>query len=211
MAQTTNAKRKLRILIADDVQETRRNTRLMVAEIDHVEVVAIAANGVQAVEFAREQSPDIVLMDINMPKMDGLSAYREIAKVSPNTGCIVLTAEKDVNALRIAMEIGVQEYLVKPFTVDELEAAIARVREVVEKQNNKPVSTVPSPESHLRELADEYTKNHRTDDQALELFEQLAKDPNCELRWLQTLSMIYLVRQKWGKLSALAERIEKRK
>ena len=68
-------KSKLRVLIADDIQETRRNTRLMLATIDDVEVVAIAANGVQAVQFAREHHPDIVLLDINMPEMDGLTAY----------------------------------------------------------------------------------------------------------------------------------------
>jgi CheY-like chemotaxis protein len=71
MVQTNvTPKRKLRVLIADDVQETRRNTRLMLATIDDVEVVAIAANGVQAVDLAKEHYPDI--LSHNMP-VDGLS------------------------------------------------------------------------------------------------------------------------------------------
>ena len=68
MVQTNvSQKKKLRVLIADDVQETRRNTRLMLATIDDVEVVAIAANGLQAVQLAEEQRPDLLLLDINMP------------------------------------------------------------------------------------------------------------------------------------------------
>src|SRR5688572_32855954 len=98
MAQpNVSPKKKLRVLIADDVQETRRNTRLMPATIDDVEVVAIAANGLQALQLSKEQHPDIVLLDINMPEMDGLTAYREIAKVLPGTGCIIISAEKDAS------------------------------------------------------------------------------------------------------------------
>src|SRR5829696_7766934 len=124
-------RKKLRVLIADDIQETRRNTRLMLATIDDVEVVAIAANGLQALQLAKEHHPDIVLLDINMTEMNGLTAYREITKVHPETGCIIISAEKDPATFRTAISIGVQEYLIKPFTVDELEAAIARARERV--------------------------------------------------------------------------------
>ena len=85
MTQPISHKRKSRVLIADDVQETRRNTRLMLATIDDVEVVAIAANGLQALQLAKEHHPDLVLLDINMPEMNGLTAYREIAKVHPET------------------------------------------------------------------------------------------------------------------------------
>jgi len=206
-------KRKLRVLIADDVQETRRNTRLMLATIDDVEVVAIASNGVQAVQMAKEYHPDIVLLDINMPEMDGLTAYREINKIYPDIGCIIISAEKDTIALRTAISIGVQEYLIKPFTVDELETAVAHVHDHVEQVQKKLAQTAQlqkQREAYLAQLATEYSKNRRTDDQAMDVFEQLAENPNCEPRWLQTLAMIYVVRQKWGKLKALAEKIEQK-
>jgi YesN/AraC family two-component response regulator len=214
MTQPTNQKRKSRVLIADDVQETRRNTRLMLATIDDVEVVAIAANGVQAVQLATEHHPDIVLLDINMPEMDGLTAFRNIAQVHPDTGCIIISAEKDTMTLRTAISLGVQEYLIKPFTVDELESAIARVNVKVEEARKKLAQVndlKKKKEDYLKQLAIEYSKARRTDDKAMEVFEQLAEYPNCEPRWLQTLAMIYVVRQEWGRLKILATKLEQKK
>jgi len=205
--------RKMRVLIADDIQETRRNTRLMLATIDDVEVVAIASNGLQAVQFAKEHHPDIVFLDINMPEMDGLTAYKEILKIHPDTGCVIISAEKDTETLRTAMSIGVQEYLIKPFTVEELEIAVARVHERVEQTRKKleqDTQLRKQREAYLVQLAVEYAKSRRTDDKAIEVFEQLAENPKCEMRWLQNLAMIYIVRQKWGKLKVLAEKVVQR-
>lgn len=214
MTQTDVSRhRKLRVLIADDIQETRRNTRLMLATIDDVEVAAIASNGVQAVQLAREHHPDIVLLDINMPEMDGLTAFRKIAQIHPDTGCIIISAEKDTLTLRTAMSLGVQEYLIKPFTVDELETAIARVQTRVLQVRQKLAQAEllkRRNEAYLKQLAAEYAKTRRTDAQAVEVFEQLAENPQCETRWLQNLAMIYIVRQDWSKLKILAAKVEQR-
>ena len=206
-------RRKLRVLIADDVQETRRNTRLMLATIDDVEVVAIASNGLQAVDLAKQHHPDILLLDINMPELDGLSAYKRIAQIYPDTGCIIISAEKDVTTLRTAISVGVQEYLVKPFTVDELEAAIVRVAPRVQQARLRLAQEEQlrkRNEAYLSQLASEYAKTRRTDGKAVEVFERLAEYPNCEMRWLQNLAMIYIVRQDWGKLKFLAAKVEQR-
>jgi len=210
---TVSPKRKLRVLIADDVQEIRRNTRLMLATIDDVEVVAIAANGLQAVELTKEHHPDILLLDINMPEMDGLTAYRQIAQADPDIGCIIISAEKDTSTLRTAMSIGVQEYLIKPFTIEELETAIARVYPRVEEIRQKLIQAEQlrrRNEAYLQQLANEYARTRRTDDKAIEVFERLAENPRCEARWLQNLAMIYVIRQMWGRLRILAEKVEQR-
>ncbi len=208
-----NSRKKLKVLIADDVQETRRNTRLMLATIDDVEVVAIASNGLQAVQFAKEHRPDIVLLDINMPEMDGLTAYSEITKFYPETGCIIISAEKDAATFQNAISVGVQEYLVKPFTGDELEEAIGKVRVRVEQTQQRILQDTQvrkQREAFLVQLATEYAKTRRTDDQAMEVFEQLAANPQCDPRWLQTLAMIYVVRNKWDRLKVLAAKLEQR-
>lgn len=215
MTQTvSSSKKKLRVLIADDIQETRRNTRLMLATLDDVEVVAIAANGLQAVQLSEEHYPDIVLLDINMPEMDGLSAYREIARTHPDIGCIVISAEKDTTTLRNAISVGVQEYLFKPFTIEELETAISRVHGRVVKIRQELAQSEQlrkRNEAYLKQLANEYAKTRRTDDQAIEVFERLAENPHCETRWLQNLAMIYVIRQMWDQLRILAEKVAQRR
>jgi len=111
------------------------------------------------------------------------------------------------------MSIGVQEYLIKPFTIEELETAIARVYPRVEEIRRKLVQSEQlrrRNEAYLQQLASEYAKTRRTDDKAIEVFEQLAKNPQCEPRWLQNLAMIYVVRQMWGRLRMLSEMLEQR-
>jgi YesN/AraC family two-component response regulator len=207
----SSPKRKLRVLIADDVQETRRNTRLMLAMIADVEVVAIANDGLQAVQLAKEHHPDVAVIDINMPRMDGITASKEIINMYPDTGCIIMSSEKDTTNLQKVMSLGIQDYLVKPFTVEELEEAIKHVKIRIDefRQRGAQAGQLPRKnEANLKQLAAEYARTRRTDDRALYVFEQLAANPECELRWLQTLAMIYIIRQEWSKLRPLAGRLE---
>lgn len=203
---------KLRVLIADDFHETRRSVRLMLSMNPDVVVVAIAKDGREAVELAREHHPDIVVMDINMPQVDGLAAFKQISDIHPDTGCILISAQKEIQFLNAAITLGVQEYLCKPFTIEELNDAINRVG--IQVRQKRPSLENASrlhkqSESYLEKLAKEYAKEKRTDDLALGVFEQLAENPTCELRWLRTLAMLYIIRQEWDKLKALAERLEK--
>jgi YesN/AraC family two-component response regulator len=203
--------RKLRVLIADDIQETRRNTRLMLSMISGVEVVAIASNGLQAVQMAEERQPDIVVLDINMPGMNGLAAFKEITKTNPDTGCIIISAEKDSEVLRMAMSLGIRDYLFKPFTVDQMEQAVEKVAAGLAQKHQQKRQTAElqeKNEAYLKQLANEFAKTRRTDAQAVKVYEHLAANPACELRWLRTLAMIYIVRQEWGKLRVLAARLE---
>ena len=205
-----NPKQKLRVLIADDIQETRRNTRLMLSMIENVEVVAIASDGEQAVRMTQEQRPEIVILDINMPKMDGLAAFRQIRQIDPTIGCIIISAEKSSDVLRTAMSIGIRDYLFKPFTVDQMEQALekvsARLRQSLQ-ENQQKQELIQKNEAYLKQLATEYVKTRRTDEQALEVYEHLASNPACELRWLRTLAMVYVIRQDWDKLKVLAGRL----
>jgi len=205
---------KLRVLIADDVQVTRRSTRLMLAMIDTVEVVAIASDGVQAVEMTEEQRPDIVVLDINMPEMNGLEAFKQIKQIDPNTGCIIISAETETAILHEAMSLGIRDYLFKPFTVDQLELAVKNVSERLVKSRQEKAQQQKlkqQNEAYLKQLATEYAKSRRTDNQAVQVYEYLAANPSCELRWLRTLAMVYVIRRDWGKLKNLAIRLEQQK
>jgi YesN/AraC family two-component response regulator len=212
MTQTDNPKKeKLRILIADDFQETRRNTRLMIATLDNVEVVAIASNGRQAVEMTKEHRPDIVILDVNMPEMDGLTAFKHIVQAYPGTGCIIISAESNPATVSKAMSIGIQEYLVKPFLIEELETAINHASKQLQETRRRIVQLNQSNTNYvayLEQLASEYLKEGRTDDEATKIFERLAENPQCNLRWLETLAMMYAIQREWGKLKVLAARLE---
>jgi YesN/AraC family two-component response regulator len=203
---------RLRVLIADDIQETRRNTRVMLAMNPEVDVVAIARNGAQAVDMAREYKPDIVIMDINMPEVDGLSAYETMRETDPDIACIVISGEKDNHMLRRAMSAGAREYLVKPFTVDELNLAVYKVGQRIIKKRKEAAhldKVREQREMYMIQLATEYAKSRRADDKAVAVFEHLATNPKCELRWLRILAMIYVVREEWDKLQVLAKRLDR--
>ena len=203
---------RLQVLIADDIQETRRNTRVMLGMNPDIDVVAVARNGRQSIELAEKHKPDLVIMDINMPDIDGLTAFGRIKEQNPEIECIIISAEKDSQSLRAAMAAGAREYLIKPFTVDEINLAVYRVSQMVFKRRKgtrQVMDVSPLYEADLETLATEYAKSRRTDQQALTVFERLAENPDCEFRWLRILAMIYVVRQEWGKLKDLAGRLER--
>jgi len=210
---TQNSSTRLRVLIADDIQETRRNTRLMLAMNPEVDVVAIARNGHQAVSLAEKHVPDLAIMDVNMPDMDGLTAFEAMKAFNPNMACIIISAEKDNETFRRAMSVGAREFLIKPFTVDELNLAVHKVSQLVvtNRRDTLQLSNLEDrSEDELEQLASEYAKVRRADDEALQVFEQLAANPKCEIRWLRILAMVYVIRQDWVKLKWLAERLYQR-
>lgn len=201
----------LRILIADDVRETRRSTRLMLTLVPNAEVVAMASDGRQAVELARKHQPDIVLMDVNMPHMDGLSAIREMLQYRPDIGCIIISAEQDRHTFKEAMAVGARGFITKPFTAEQLLEVVQRVGQELQKSRRRfeqGEKMRQQRDMYLRELATEYVKTRRTDDKALAVFEELAADPDCDPRWLMALSLIYVLRGQWGKLKDVAGRLE---
>lgn len=197
-------------MIADDVMETRRSTRLMLTMIPEAKLVAIAQNGREAVEIARKHKLDIALMDVSMPEMDGVTAIEEMLKVQPEIGCIVISAERDSDTLRRAMSVGAKGYLIKPATSEEFVETFRRVAEVVQTgqlQDKKQQHERHERKIYLQQMAMQYVKSRRTDDSALAIFEELAADPDCEVPWLQSLAVIYVFRQEWRKLSELANRL----
>lgn len=122
--------KKIRLLIVDDVAETRENIRRLLQLEDDMEVVAEAANGDEALMMARQLRPDVVLMDINMPLMDGITATEKMTLEFPQIGIIIMSVQGEQEYLRKAMMAGAREYLMKPPSGDELVATIRRVYEV---------------------------------------------------------------------------------
>lgn len=104
---------KIRILIVDDHQAFRDGLRAMLKSAIDVEVVGEAEDGAQAVELALTLQPDIILMDIQMPGMNGVDATRRIVYASPHIGVIMLTMFEDDDSVFSAMRAGARGYLLK--------------------------------------------------------------------------------------------------
>lgn len=108
-----------RVLIADDHPLARRAIRLLLEQEPGFEIVAEAVNGEEAVKLCREMQPDLVLMDIRMPGMNGLEATRKIKQLNPHTKIVMLSVSDDVADLFTAIQNGAQGYLLKNMDPDE--------------------------------------------------------------------------------------------
>lgn len=118
---------RIRVLIVDDIAETRENlSRLMFIEPD-LEVVGAAASGEEAIKMAVELQPDVILMDIVLPGLDGIAATQHILQQVPHTKVVVMSVYGEADVFRRAMLAGAKEFLIKPFSRDELIASIRRV------------------------------------------------------------------------------------
>lgn len=201
---------QLRVIIADDIQATRHSTSLMLNLLPETELIGTATNGVEAIQLVKQHRPDLLIMDVNMPKMDGISALSEIRRLYPEVRCLLISSERDEVVLAKAKKAGAFHFLVKPFTSEELVEVVARVLQSQENRSSRPPTGQlrDRRDVHLRQLAATYAKMHRTDDEALAVFEELAENPYCDEYWLKSLAMIYVIRLKWGKLKELAARLE---
>jgi DNA-binding NarL/FixJ family response regulator len=117
----------IRVLIADDQPVVRDGLAMLLGLLDDVEIVATAADGVEAVERACSQRPDVVLMDLRMPRLEGAEATRQIVASLPETSVLVLTTYADDEFLFPALQAGARGYLTKDASAEEIEQAIRAV------------------------------------------------------------------------------------
>lgn len=110
----------IRLLIVDDIAETRDNVCRLLSLVEDIIVVGEADNGRSAIEQVRKLKPDIVLMDINMPVMDGMTSCREIATHFPQSKVIMMTVQGGEEYIQKAFQMGAKGYIVKPFSSAEL-------------------------------------------------------------------------------------------
>jgi DNA-binding NarL/FixJ family response regulator len=119
---------RIRVLLVDDHQLFRRGVASLLAGRDDIEVVGEANNGAEAVERARELMPDVILMDIKMPEMDGLSATKQLKAEMPYVRIIMLTVSETDEDLFEAIKAGASGYLLKNVDPDYLIACVQQVQ-----------------------------------------------------------------------------------
>jgi pilus assembly protein CpaE len=131
----------IRVLIVDDIAETRSHLAKLLGFEPDIEVVGAAASGGEALDLAERLTPDVVLMDINMPDLDGIAATEQLVLRAPLTAVIMMSVQGEADYLRRSMLAGAREFLVKPFSSDELTASI---RQVSQRERAKASRIVPA-------------------------------------------------------------------
>ena len=132
---------KVRVLIVDDIAETRENVRKLLQFESDIEVVGTARSGKEGIQLAQELDPDVILMDINMPDIDGITATETIRQKMPHMQVVILSVQGDQNYMRRAMLAGARDFLTKPPMGDELISAVRRAGENSRVERSK--SAVP--------------------------------------------------------------------
>jgi pilus assembly protein CpaE len=142
----TRENKKIRVLVVDDVAETRDNLKKLLYFEDDIEVAGTASNGREGVEQASSLRPDIVLMDINMPGMDGIGASELISTANPDVQVIMMSVQGESDYLRRSMLAGAREFLIKPFSSEELATSIRRVHQLAATRRATAPAAPPPPE-----------------------------------------------------------------
>ena len=114
----------IRLLIVDDHTVVRRGLSMLFGTVDDIEVVGTAANGILALNQVHALTPDVVLMDIGMPRLDGIEATSQIVTADPRAKIVILTGDSDQTKLQQAVEAGALGYLLKDAEPETLFAAV---------------------------------------------------------------------------------------
>lgn len=147
--------RRISVLIVDDISDTRDSIRRLLQFEDDIEVVGDVGSGSEAILFAERKRPDIILMDINMPEMDGIRSTELLAQRAPECSVIIMSVQGEQAYLRRAMMAGAREYIVKPFTGDELSNVIAKVYELDQRKRDvlgEQIKVTSSPKTRNSEI-----------------------------------------------------------
>src|SRR5713101_1162675 len=135
---------KIRILVVDDISETRENVAKLIGFEPDMSIVGSAGGGQEAIDIAKRERPNVILMDINMPDMDGITATEIIANTVPESPIIMMSVQGEQDYLRRSMLAGAREFLVKPFSADELVNAIRHVHELEKGRRARYAAVAPA-------------------------------------------------------------------
>jgi two-component system, NarL family, response regulator LiaR len=156
-----NNSRAVRTLVVDDHPVVRRGIAFALTAFDDICVVAEASNGEEAVRLCNEHRPDVVLMDLMMPGMDGSAATRTIKERFPGTQVLVLTSYQEAQMVRDALKAGAIGYLLKDVAIDELAQAVRNASRGQSTLHHAATQALIQPQALRPEMMEELTDRQR--------------------------------------------------
>jgi pilus assembly protein CpaE len=135
---------RINVVIVDDIAETRDHLAKLLSFEPDIHVAGSVASGMEAITLAGEKNVDVVLLDINMPGMDGIATAEQLAIRAPTSAIIMMSVQGEADYLRRAMLAGAREFLVKPFSSDELASSIRQVHERERQKLDRMAGTMPA-------------------------------------------------------------------
>jgi pilus assembly protein CpaE len=135
----------IKVVIVDDIAETRDHLAKLLSFEPDITVAGSVGSGIEAIALAVQAPVDVLLLDINMPGMDGIATAEQLSVNAPTAAIIMMSVQGEPDYLRRAMLAGAREFLVKPFSSDELAASIRQVHQRERRKQDSVASTRPAP------------------------------------------------------------------
>jgi pilus assembly protein CpaE len=151
----------IKVLIVDDIPETRDHLTKLLSFEQEIDVAGTAGSGEEAIRVAMDARPDVIVMDINMPGMDGVAAAEIISQRLPSSPIIMMSVHGEAEQLKRSISAGAREFLVKPFSADEFATSIRRVYERELARRAQLGAAMPSASVPVSDLASDDVSDHQ--------------------------------------------------
>ncbi|RFU69680.1 response regulator [Bacillus sp. V59.32b] len=133
------AKEEIKVLLIEDDPMVQEVNKEFITSVEGFQVVAIASNGEEGITLVRQLNPDLVVLDIFMPKKDGIKTLQELRKQKLESDVIVVSAAKDTETIKLMLQNGAVDYIIKPFKLERIQQALEKYRQYRKKLQESAV------------------------------------------------------------------------
>jgi two-component system response regulator DctR len=151
----------IKVLLVEDDPMVQEVNRGFISNVGGFEVTAVAQNGEEGIQLAKKLEPDLIILDVFMPKKDGVKVMHELRKQKINAEVIIVSAAKDKNTIKFMLQNGALDYILKPFTFDRMKQALEKYRQY--QENLEKSATISQEQLDQLLYSEQQTKKYEDD------------------------------------------------